>query len=80
MNFVAKKLSLYMKREDINENNVSEIARMIHNTEDGITVKMNANKAMAETLFDNKGNILNPVSEIADDAEVRTDFILEGLD
>ena len=80
MNFVAKKLSVYMNKNDIKDNNVSEIARTIHNTEDGITVKMNANKVMKETHFDNKGNILNAVLEKAEEKEIRADFILEGLD
>ena len=59
MNFVSKKLSLYMKKKDITNKNLSEIAELIHNTEDGITLKAAANKVIGEIIFDNKGNIIS---------------------
>ena len=58
MNFVAKKLSVYAEDKDITKSNMSEIARIIHNTESGLTVSLLKNKILGTLSFDNKGNIV----------------------
>lgn len=58
MNFVAKKLSVFMEDKDITRENVSKIAKIVHETESGITVSLLKNKILGELQFDNKGNIL----------------------
>ena len=58
MNFVAKKLSVFMENESITEANVSKIAKIIHDTESGLTVSLLKNKVLGEISFDNKGNIV----------------------
>ncbi len=58
MNFVAKKLSVFMENESITEANVSKIAKIIHETESGLTVSLLKNKVVGALEFDNKGNIV----------------------
>lgn len=58
MNFVAKKLSVYADDKDITKSNMSEIAKIIHNTESGLTVSLLNNKVLGTLSFDNKGNIV----------------------
>ncbi|WP_300280369.1 heavy metal translocating P-type ATPase [Peptacetobacter sp.] len=62
MNFVAKKLSVFMEDKDITRENVSKIAKIVHETESGITVSLLKNKILGELQFDNKGNILENIS------------------
>ena len=81
MNFVAKKLSVFMENESITEANVSKIAKIIHDTESGLTVSLLKNKVLGEISFDNKGNIIE--SEKKDEIEknkvIRVDFLLNNL-
>ncbi len=62
MNFVAKKLSVFMEDKDITRENVSKIVKIVHETESGITVSLLKNKILGELQFDNKGNILENIS------------------
>ena len=58
MNFVAKKLSVFAKAGDITKQHMSEIAKIIHETESGLTVSLLKNKVVGALEFDNKGNIV----------------------
>lgn len=58
MNFVAKKLSVFAKAGDITKQHMSEIAKIIHETESGLTVSLLKNKVVGALDFDNKGNIV----------------------
>lgn len=55
MNFVAKKLSVYMKDSDINDKNVHEIADIIDDTEDGLSISLASNKFVGAIDFSGKG-------------------------
>ena len=81
MNFVAKKLSVFMENENITEDNVSKIAKIIHDTESGLTVSLLKNKVLGEVSFDNKGNIIKSVKkeEIDKNKVIRVDFLLNNL-
>ena len=81
MNFVAKKLSVFMENENITEANVSKIAKIIHDTESGLTVSLLKNKVLGEVSFDNKGNIIKSVKkeEIDKNKVIRVDFLLNNL-
>lgn len=81
MNFVAKKLSVFMENESITEANVSKIAKMIHETESGLTVSLLKNKVLGEISFDNKGNIIKSEKkdEIDKNKVIRVDFLLNNL-
>lgn len=81
MNFVAKKLSVFMKNESITEANVSKIAKIIHDTESGLTVSLLKNKVLGEISFDNKGNIIKSEKkdEIDKNKVIRVDFLLNNL-
>lgn len=81
MNFVAKKLSVFMENESITEANVSKIAKIIHDTESGLTVSLLKNKVLGEISFDNKGNIikLEKKDEIDENKVIRVDFLLNNL-
>ena len=81
MNFVAKKLSVFMENENITEDNVSKIAKIIHDTESGLTVSLLKNKVLGEVSFDNKGNIIKSVKkeEIGKNKVIRVDFLLNNL-
>lgn len=58
MNFVSKKLSVFIEENDITKENVSKIVKLIHETESGIIVSLLKNKILGELEFDNKGNII----------------------
>ena len=81
MNFVAKKLSVFMENESITEANVSKIAKIIHDTESGLTVSLLKNKVLGEISFDNKGNIIKSEKkdEIDENKVIRVDFLLNNL-
>ena len=81
MNFVAKKLSVFMENENITEDNVSKIAKIIHDTESGLTVSLLKNKVLGEVSFDNKGNIIKSAKkeEIDKNKVIRVDFLLNNL-
>lgn len=81
MNFVAKKLSVFMENESITEANVSKIAKIIHDTESGLTVSLLKNKVLGEISFDNKGNIIKSEKkdEIDKNKVIRVDFLLNNL-
>lgn len=81
MNFVAKKLSVFMENESITEANVSKIAKIIHETESGLTVSLLKNKVLGEISFDNKGNIIESEKkdEIDKNKVIRVDFLLNNL-
>ena len=81
MNFVAKKLSVFMENENITEANVSKIAKIIHDTESGLTVSLLKNKVLGEVSFDNKGNIIKSAKkeEIDKNKVIRVDFLLNNL-
>lgn len=81
MNFVAKKLSVFMENESITEANVSKIAKIIHDTESGLTVSLLKNKILGEINFDNKGNIIKSEKkdEIDKNKVIRVDFLLNNL-
>lgn len=81
MNFVAKKLSVFMENESITEANVSKIAKIIHETESGLTVSLLKNKILGEINFDNKGNIIKSEKkdEIDKNKVIRVDFLLNNL-
>lgn len=81
MNFVAKKLSVFMENESITEANVSKIAKIIHDTESGLTVSLLKNKVLGEISFDNKGNIIKSEKkdEIDKEKVIRVDFLLNNL-
>ena len=81
MNFVAKKLSVFMENESITEANVSKIAKIIHDTESGLTVSLLKNKVLGEISFDNKGNIIksDKKDEIDKEKVIRVDFLLNNL-
>ena len=81
MNFVAKKLSVFMENESITEANVSKIAKIIHETESGLTVSLLKNKVLGEISFDNKGNIIksDKKDEIDKEKVIRVDFLLNNL-
>lgn len=81
MNFVAKKLSVFMENESITEANVSKIAKIIHETESGLTVSLLKNKVLGEISFDNKGNIIKSEKkdEIDKEKVIRVDFLLNNL-
>lgn len=81
MNFVAKKLSVFMENESITEANVSKIAKIIHDTESGLTVSLLKNKVLGEISFDNKGNIIksDKKDEIDENKVIRVDFLLNNL-
>lgn len=81
MNFVAKKLSVFMENESITEANVSKIAKIIHETESGLTVSLLKNKILGEISFDNKGNIIKSEKkdEIDKNKVIRVDFLLNNL-
>ena len=81
MNFVAKKLSVFMENESITEANVSKIAKIIHDTESGLTVSLLKNKVLGEISFDNKGNIIKSEKkdEIDKNKVIRVDFLLKNL-
>lgn len=81
MNFVAKKLSVFMENESITEANVSKIAKIIHETESGLTVSLLKNKVLGEISFDNKGNIIKSEKkdEIDENKVIRVDFLLNNL-
>lgn len=81
MNFVAKKLSVFMENESITEANVSKIAKIIHETESGLTVSLLKNKVLGEISFDNKGNIIksDKKDEIDKNKVTRVDFLLNNL-
>ena len=81
MNFVAKKLSVFMENESITEANVSKIAKIIHDTESGLTVSLLKNKVLGEISFDNKGNIVKSEKkdEIDKNKVIRVDFLLNNL-
>lgn len=81
MNFVAKKLSVFMENESITETNVSKIAKIIHDTESGLTVSLLKNKVLGEISFDNKGNIIKSEKkdEIDKNKVIRVDFLLNNL-
>lgn len=81
MNFVAKKLSVFMENESITEANVSKIAKIIHDTESGLTVSLLKNKVLGERSFDNKGNIIKSEKkdEIDENKVIRVDFLLNNL-
>ena len=82
MNFVAKKLSVFMENESITEANVSKIAKIIHDTESGLTLSLLKNKVLGEISFDNKGNIIKSEKkdEIDKNKVIRVDFLLNNLD
>lgn len=81
MNFVAKKLSVFMENESITEANVSKIAKIIHETESGLTVSLLKNKVLGEISFDNRGNIIKSEKkdEIDKNKVIRVDFLLNNL-
>lgn len=81
MNFVAKKLSVFMENESITEANVSKIAKIIHDTESGLTVSLLKNKILGKINFDNKGNIIKSEKkdEIDKNKVIRVDFLLNNL-
>lgn len=81
MNFVAKKLSVFMENESITEANVSKIVKIIHDTESGLTVSLLKNKVLGEISFDNKGNIIKSEKkdEIDKNKVIRVDFLLNNL-
>lgn len=81
MNFVAKKLSVFMESESITRENVSKIAKIIHETESGLSVSLLKNKVLGELKFDSKGNIieLEEVEKIDNNKVVRVDFLLNNL-
>lgn len=81
MNFVAKKLSVFMENESITEANVSKISKIIHDTESGLTVSLLKNKVLGEISFDNKGNIIKSEKkdEIDKNKVIRVDFLLNNL-
>lgn len=81
MNFVAKKLSVFMENESITEANVSKIAKIIHDTESGLTVSLLKNKVLGKISFDNKGNIIKSEKkdEIDKNKVIRVDFLLNNL-
>ena len=81
MNFVAKKLSVFMENESITEANVSKITKIIHDTESGLTVSLLKNKVLGEISFDNKGNIIKSEKkdEIDKNKVIRVDFLLNNL-
>ena len=81
MNFVAKKLSVFMENESITEANVSKIAKIIHDTESGLTVSLLKNKVLGEISFDNKRNIIKSEKkdEIDKNKVIRVDFLLNNL-
>lgn len=81
MNFVAKKLSVFMENESITEANVSKIVKIIHDTESGLTVSLLKNKVLGEISFDNKGNIIESEKkdEIDKNKVIRVDFLLNNL-
>lgn len=81
MNFMAKKLSVFMENESITEANVSKIAKIIHDTESGLTVSLLKNKVLGEISFDNKGNIIKSEKkdEIDENKVIRVDFLLNNL-
>lgn len=81
MNFVAKKLSVFMENKSITEANVSKIAKIIHDTESGLTVSLLKNKVLGEISFDNKGNIIKSEKkdEIDKNKVIRVDFLLNNL-